>query len=431
MSYYIAFSHPENLEQLQRTVHMWGIHGSVEWVIDQARLRSKIKDMQEHLPVVLIGSGDVNHETWVSDINLAAAIVKDGYAKDVYFILDKITGSVSSRARAAKISGVLEYTATDVSKLFSDDVSLADNLPDFSSSLSSTSECSSKHLLWPEFTGKGRAPILIVSSARGGVGKTAFAACLAELASSWHMQVDVVDLDFTAGNVASCFGAMSEIGLDQALKRRAQSMDECLSLAATPHEHLRIWGSVSTPEMGEVVSSYIREFLTRIRKTSDLIILDTSSAINDAIAEALMICDRYILLSRESGDMAYGLSRLCNLAVGLGLARTKICYVERHASNKRFSFKENRDGAETLQITNHYSLVDGGKELQSLLSEGHIDEVVEFKTAYARSVEKILNKILQELGRLPAHIDVDKTNTLPQAERRGFFRTLKEGSLSI
>lgn len=377
----------------------------------------------------------------VSDLNAAAAVVHDGKAKRVMLVGRNLSGSARSRAARAGVGIVVDLCQLaegDANSAFGDDA-LADGVasPDdtnpvrvTNATVTSTEPCGEgqpneavARTGAEERRPEGAAPVIVVSSGRGGVGKTTVTALSALVARSWGMRVAVVDLDLACGNLFTLFGlprcpAFERLRLSGAAKANAPATaDALLTLGASLGEGVTLWGPCARPEMAEAASAAVRPLLDAASLSFDVVLVDTSATCTDAVAQAFQRCDRLLLVHDEQMGSVGSLARTSALAVRLGVARTRIVRVANHGDRRgRFDLTVGR--AEVgLETARAFRLLEGGEEVGELLRSGHAADLAGLESEFVDSLAQMLAQLFDELGCLPA--DQRAQRALEQARGGG------------
>ena len=141
----------------------------------------------------------------VSDINLAAALVCDGLARKVVLVGRGLSGSERSRAQTAGVAATIDVDTIPARR--------GDALSGVPGGTGQRHGDGRRHPASPMRAGKGDvglkektgAPVLVVSSGRGGVGKTAISGTVAYSAGEQpkDSKGDNYDIALSAGNVNS------------------------------------------------------------------------------------------------------------------------------------------------------------------------------------------------------------------------------------
>lgn len=340
----------------------------------------------------------------VSDINLCAAAALDGCASEVVLVVENASGSLRSRAKSAGIARVYEAGAAQPHPVPD---TMQHNRP--------------QGMPTPERARDGldaRAPVVVLCSGRGGAGKTAIAATAALIAASWGMHVALIDLDLANGNLYSCFGLKRGGDLAQLHDADPASL---AAQALSVGEGIDLWGPCSLPELAEAAAPYTAALLDHASAHADLVLVDTSSTITDAVAAALQRADRAVLVYDGRHAALAPLARLGGLAVRLGVARTRIMRLENRAdpsAKSDFSFGRAEVG---LEVARPLRVFEGGREVARMLEEGLAHELSRYTGDFIRSVAACLAQTLEELGCLPACDAARKAVREPRVRRR-FWR---------
>lgn len=351
----------------------------------------------------------------VCDVNLAAAIAHDGNARGVVLARHGVSGSLRSRSACAGIDLVLDLDEIDgleaprpapptagVGAAGGREVggpAVADGpaLAGVAAGRPAVDGAVGGH----EAGAAGpcesrRAKVLTLCSGRGGTGKTSLAATMAAHACAWGMDVVLLDLDLSCGNLYSCFGLASGADL-------LALADGSASPSATCAEALpgcRLLGPCARPEEAELAMPHVGELLSWAACVADLVVVDTSTTFTDAVAQAAQMADRLLLVGDARSSVS-SLARASGLAVRLGVARTRIARVENRASTRsRMDFSLGR--AEVgLEAARGFRVFDAGDEVAAYLDAGLAADLAAAGGPFSESVAVVLAQVLGELGCLP------------------------------
>lgn len=359
-------------------------------------------------------------ERGVSDMNLAAALVADGRASRVALVVRGASGSLRSRAGRAGISWVVDLDDKPVASPArprdgSDKMSA--RRKERSRAGEASGECPDADGAFagrdagPADEGPRRpagdarpaedaAPVLCFVSGRGGVGKSTLVACCAERAASWGMEVAVVDLDLSCGNLFAYFGAPQGADLAQLAEGRL-SAERMGRVGVRIGERVMLWGPCRHPEEAETFAPHVKTLITYLRGRADLVLVDSSTTFTEAVARAIQVADRLMLVgSQEPGALA-SLARSAALAARLGVARTRMVRVE-NAADLRTSPRPLLGRVEMgLEGARLFRVADGGDDVYDLLCAGEAAALANDSCAFSDSVGSMLAQLLADLGRLP------------------------------
>ncbi|MBS5866245.1 MAG: hypothetical protein KIC37_07850 [Coriobacteriaceae bacterium] len=422
------------------------------FVPSACRLRSLFGEEQVHKYSAIVGGCDEG----ISDLNLAAALVHDGYAQRVVLVTKNPSQTLLLHAKQAKIDKVIDLEKLIYAEQSKEEISpeSSDVFPTQmpSCGVTTTAKYTNSHeedqsCVVASQTGSLEAkrlenpaevaPIFVFGSGRGGVGKTALAAMSALIAASWGMKVALFDLDLACGNLFSFFGlpraaAMETLKLgmfgvgrhvrgESEVEIGAKSNRDLLDEASIQvTENIRLWGPCARPESAESISPLVEKLLLTAASTYDVVLVDTSSTCTDAVAQAFQLCDRLLLVHDEYSGGFGSLARTSALAVRLGVARTRIVRVA-NRGDRRTKFDLMAGRAEVgLETARAVRVLEGGPEVSELLAAGKAQELVKLDSDFVRSSAHLLAQILSEVGKIPDTPAAQEAVIDPQASRRPF-----------
>jgi len=380
--------------ELRRALHALDPEAFVSFYADACAFRSAFLEEEPRSVAAIVGFTDEG----ISDLNVAAAIATDHLARKVVLVGRNLSGSARSRAKRAGIDVVI-----DMSQLPScADETTVENAAPHGKDQSDASSAQ-------EGRGRKEAPVIVVSSGRGGVGKTSLVALAALVAASWEQKVSLVDLDLACGNLFSCFGLPHGMPLDKVVS--PTSLDEpddtvlpapeALPQGLDASERIELWGPCARPEMAERVSPLVPSLLDKVAHTSDLVLVDTSATCTDASAQAFQCCDRLLLVHDERAGGIGSLARTSAFAVRLGVARTRIVRIANHG-DRHTRFDSGVGRAEVgLETARAFRVLEGDEEDSELIKEGRSAELLSLESPFVSSLSQVLAQLLEELGCLP------------------------------
>ena len=349
----------------------------------------------------------------VSDVNLAAAIANGGNARSVVLACEEATGSLRSRAARAGIDLVVDLS------------SCAGCVPEEDDTSGPAGTCESSAAL-PTPSAEGAATIVFCSG-RGGAGKTTLASCAAVVAARWGLRTCLVDLDLSCGNAYAGFGLAS--GGDLASLDVEAPADALSRLAVSAAPGVSVLGPCGRPELAELASPRTEEVIAWARGAYDLAVIDTSTTFTDAVAQAVQHADRVVLVTDGRAGSVSALARMSGLAVRLGVARARIARLENRSDPRGRGPAAPPRPEVGLEAARSYRVVDGGEEVDELMSAGRVRELCEPGYPFSESVASMLAQLLAELGRLPDCEEARGAYGAPrQRRRRGLFWSRREAS---
>ena len=370
----------------------------------------------------------------ISDVNLAAALARDGHAGFIMIARKSVSGSFMSRARQAGANLVAELRA-DGTFLYEltvgEDVGgdpFAQHEKDGSAESASAPPAPVPAARKQRALEEGRAPVLVLASGRGGVGKTTIAGLMALQAHEWGLRVALVDLDLAQGNLRAMLGEGRQ-GIVAVEGGRLPEAEELLSAAEGAERPIPIWGPCEKPEDADRAAPLAAELLERLSDKYDLVVVDTSNTVTDAVADAMQAADRLLLVSDDMPGGLASLARLSGLAVRLGVARARIVRVINRCDPRQPPDLTLGRAEVGLEMARVHQLLEGGIDVCELEAEGLLGEVPKTCRELSSSVASCLARILGELGRLP---DTPEAQEALEGSRKHkflpFLRSKREAS---
>lgn len=429
MSEWVVLCSDADFDEVTRTVASIDRHATISRARSQDDLRRRAATSRTDGVSVMVGATGER----VSEINLAAAVAKDGRARFVGIAKRGASGSFRSRAARAGIGLVVdlndvgdETPAADVGgevpAALGRRVGVGGGAPDRRQSEGVPVLGAARVEAPPVARGLSRqrsnavadlmldldepsgsaapalAPVLVLCSGRGGVGKTTIAVCSAVIAGRWGLRVCLLDLDLSCGNAHALLGLPGGPDLASLGKTGPGPLAQ---LSQTSPSGVSLIGPCARPETAELVFPHVGSLIEEASKEFDLVIVDTSTTFTDAVAQAAQRADRLVIVTDSREGSIAAAARTSGLAVRLGVARTRIARIENRA-NPRFkpdlSLGRAEVGLETARV---YRVFEGGRDVGGLLGEGKAAELCEPGSALADSLASGLAKLLAELGRLP------------------------------
>lgn len=251
----------------------------------------------------------------------------------------------------------------------------------------------------------GQAPIITFVSGRGGTGKTALVAAMACAADTWGMRVALCDLDLTCGNLYSCFGLVGPVDVADLASNAQVEQQLLLALGSKVCSRSALWGPCERPELAEAIMPHVGHLLTSLANTHDVVLVDTSSCLTDAVAQAAQLCDRLVIVVDDRPGSAVAQTRWGALAVRLGVARTRVVRLANRCGTRGRGEPILNHADVGLETARSLRVLDGGSEVADCLAEGKVSDLFEVGSRFAQSASTATAVLLSELGRLPDHVD--------------------------
>lgn len=411
---WIAYTEAGHERELEAAISSLGRIDAITFAKSASHMRECLHDEEPHTVCAAIGLADQG----VSDVNLAAAVVADGYAEEVVLVVREASGSLRSRAARAGIDRVVALNelgrgrrpsagsgGTQAPSVASQ---VAQRVPEVGDALAP----SATYVAWQAARARreaarkpGAAPIVTFASGRGGVGKTTLVSACAALAARWDMRVALCDVDFSCGNLANSFGTARRSDLS-CLDEVPELTPAAIAAAGVAcGERISLWGPCARPELAETIMPHVGDLLRGLSDTHDLVMVDTSSTCTDAVAQAMQLADRLVLMHDVRPGGIAALARTSALAVRLGVARTRIVRVENRCAVREWGKAFIPRAEVGLETARPFRVLEGGDEVAELLAAGKCDELIDLEGDFVRSTASFLAQVLKELGSLPDNAD--------------------------
>lgn len=363
-------------------------------------------------------------------INVAAAVVADGWVSDVTLIVAEASGSVRSCAKRAGVTRVL--SASELAFRSQSAPAEPKGAPPCDgagreASFGGACEDEASGFQPPgwEPERKEGVPVMCFVSGRGGVGKSSVCALTAHIAAAWGLRVAVLDLDLAFGNLFSLCG-INRPGDIVALAEEGGFTAETLARARKDAcERVSVWGPCAAPEYAELVQPMAERLIAGLTQSHDLVLIDTSTNWGDAVASAAQAADRLVIVSDERPGAVASLARCGALAQRLGVARTRTVRLMNGCDPRGRDSAFVARAAAGVEGAREIRVADGGDEAVELLASGHAAELAGIDNAFTVSLAKGLRELMRELGALPS--DAAEAHGQGLKKRRGrFFKKGRE-----
>ena len=422
-------------------------------------------------------AGDDAHELWVvscddvEPINLAATIKADRPSTTVRLVTSEACGSLFSRAHAAGIDEVIDFRSFlnryaqakkqqggkggDAWEEGSENGLLPDqreaegkaheNSP---SSAGGPSESKSSELPFPEAEAEvvtpielavpgqdvamptaqllqahpvpalvatavdSRAFVMTVVSGSGGAGKSAVSALGALIASRWGYKTLLLDCDLQFGDVAFMVGAETPLCVDEALLH-----PERLEIEAAQAKPLTVLAAPTRLEASEEVVRQLPVLLDAVSGMFEVVVVNTGASWAEQHAVLLERSSVALFLIDQRVSSVRACKHALELCARCGIAATPFQYaLNRCAKGAPLS---TIDVSSALQGVPLFELKDGGRDVEDYLSGGAARELVESRNEFAKSLERVLERLL------PGGVRIAPELEKAPEEKRAFRRRMR------
>lgn len=246
-----------------------------------------------------------------------------------------------------------------------------------------------------------RAPVVTVISGRGGCGKTTLVAAMAACAARGGLRAAVLDLDLMFGNLHTVLGVPTLKGFELV---GAHATEEGLAEEDIEGSAMRIgpgltlWGPCEEAERAELVAASAEQLVEELRGLADVIFIDTSVMWGDAVAMAVEVCDRCVVVGGAGEQAIASTKRVIGLAGRLGVPATRMTCVFNRLGARGSGEEQALQFEMGVSLRSRVRIPDGGDEVAGMASFGHVDSLMAGSSAFAKSVRSFTCEMLRELG---------------------------------
>ncbi len=237
-------------------------------------------------------------------------------------------------------------------------------------------------------TVEGPGTVVAVVSGTGGCGKSTLSAVLALLGARAGLRTAAFDADFQFGDLDYLLGMPNPLRVEEAIDNPS-----CLASAASSAGDAPFL--VAAPcriEVSELVADAAAVLTAALRRSFDLVVVNTGSLWSDGHAGILESADAVVFLMDSRPSSLRATVHAVELCARLGVATTGFTFaVNRH---DKASLLSAVDVSCALRGAQAVELADGGKEVDELLGAGYPEELIGSKNAFVADVRGLLAEIL-------------------------------------
>jgi pilus assembly protein CpaE len=174
----------------------------------------------------------------------------------------------------------------------------------------------------PDQAGRQRptGKLLLVYSPKGGTGCSTVACNLAiALYQATSREVGLVDASLQFGSLDVLLNLQGNHSIADAVDRRGELEGDLLSALMAPHPSgIRVLAAPPTPEVSETIGAdQIKEVLSFMTRTSDYVVVDTWSYLDDVVLAAMDLADRVLLVMTPEIPSIKGTKQFLEIAEAL------------------------------------------------------------------------------------------------------------------
>lgn len=339
-------------------------HDEVKIFTDGNELRDYAKSSNENLEVWILSSNNIE------SINLAATLKKDKPATIVGLVVFSFSGSLKSRADAAKLDTVLTVEAFKERFYASKINNKVTKVPK-----SAPVEKSKRGFLLPVF------------SASGGAGKSSVAVVTAILSQLSGHKTLLLDGDLQFGNCAEFLGIKKPITIDELIENKG------LVSQLKPEDNKPcVLAPLSKPELAEKIITEFPALLSMLRQSFDVVVVNTSCFWSEQQAVLLEQDSKSIFLVDQRPTSLKASKKAIDMCGRCGIATGSILYaINKVSKNSLFS---SIDVSCALGGVNTVEIFDGSMSVDECMADGNPMELFHDRNQFVVSLWGILEDIL-------------------------------------
>lgn len=247
----------------------------------------------------------------------------------------------------------------------------------------------------------GGAPIITALSGRGGCGATTIIACMAYLAAEQGLRTAVVDLDLMVGNLYDVMGVehLSDLGqLLAAAQTGRLDEDDLMRTAMRIGPNMTLWGPLALPEQAESMGPAVELLLGTLRGEADVVLVDTATSWSDAVAAAVAMSDRCLMIGSSAPSTVTSLTRIMELAARIGVPRTRMTSVFNRLGAPGCGEDDAMRFEVSVALGSRARVADGGNDVRELMSFGNTAALLDRPGPFSASLKALTRDVLLELG---------------------------------
>ena len=330
---------------------------------DGNELRDYVKQSSDNLEVWVLSSNNIE------SINLAATIKRDKPSTIVGLVVFSFSGSLKSRADAAKIDTVLSVEAFK-ERFYSAQITNKVKIP------KSTPVINSK-----------KGFLIPIFSSSGGAGKSSVAVVTALLSQLSGHRTLLLDGDIQFGDCADFLGAKKPITLEEIIDNKG------LVSQLKPENNMpSVLASLSKPELAEKVIAEFPALISMLRQSFDVIVVNTSCYWSEQQAVLLEQDSKSIFLIDQRPTSLKASKKTLEMCDRCGIATGSILFaINRVAKGSLFS---SIDVSCALGGVNSVEISDGGPEVDECMADGNPMELFKSRNPFVISLWGILENVL-------------------------------------
>lgn len=236
------------------------------------------------------------------------------------------------------------------------------------------------------------AYILTIASASGGVGKSTIAVLSALIAQALGYRTLLLDADLQFGDASQLLSVHNPLRIDQALRDPLR-----LEQLAPQGDRPALLAAPAGVEDSEAVGGRLEELVDRLRRTFDVIVVNTGSFWMEQHIKLLELSSNTLFLVDQRPTSLKAIKRALELCARCGVASTPFLFAVNRCS--RNGMLTSLDISCALNGAKVVEFKDGGHEVEELMGAGMAFELLKTRNDLCQSLQAFLVDVLPEMPR--------------------------------
>lgn len=234
------------------------------------------------------------------------------------------------------------------------------------------------------------ALLLPIVSGSGGAGKSAVAALMAFAAQRAGLKTLLLDFDLQFGDMREMTAQPEALGIDEAIADPSR-----LARLAPADGVPAVLGAPRHLEEAESLARQAPALLDALRSMFDVIVANTGAAWAEQHAVLLERCSKALFLIDQRGSSLRACHRALDLCARCGIAVNPFLFAVNFCTKN--APLTSIDVSCALRGAEVHELVDGGAEVEEVLSEGRPADLLDTGNPFAESVRRLLPSLVPSL----------------------------------
>lgn len=296
---------------------------------------------------------------------------KDNPQCVVCLVSPKVSGSITSRAKAANIDSVIDLRSLK-ERISGIEASCQANKNSDKIAINYVPKNGNKN------SGK-QAFVLTVMSASGGSGKSCVSTMISVLCQAAGFNTLLLDADFQFGDCSSMLGINNAISIDSFINDTSQiNKLKCVSNLPA------VLSAPSKPELSDIMTEKLPEILDILKTHFDVIIVNTENYWSEKQALLLENDTRSLFLIDQRPSSINSSKKALDLCSRCGIATGSVSFVLNKCS--KHALFTSIDVSCALKGASVFEIMDGGLDVDECLTCGKPLDLIHSRNNFAVSL---------------------------------------------